>query len=194
MIENLCGKEIILASQSPRRRELMKLLKVNFRTEDIVGVEEDYPDSLLVEDIPLFIANKKQSVYERFWCMPNHIVISADTIVSLEGHILGKPVDKDDAVQMLTLLSGKTHQVITGVCIRSNIQTVGFTSITDVTFKMMTQSMIRYYVDNYLPLDKAGAYGIQEWIGLTSISAINGSYFNVMGMPVDRLFDELKRF
>ena len=194
MLDNLYNKTIILASQSPRRRELMEMLKINFRVENIAGINEDYPENLHVNDIPLFIASQKQLAYKHLWSLHNHIVITADTIVSIENHILGKPVDKNDAIKMLTLLSGKTHQVITGVCIKSNVKTVEFTAITDVTFKPMTKDVINYYIDNYNPLDKAGAYGIQEWIGLTSISGINGSYFNVMGLPVDKLVDELKNF
>lgn len=187
-------ENIILASQSPRRRELLEMVGINFRVENISGISEDYPENLPVREIPLFIARQKLEAYKHFWSLPNHIVITADTIVSLDNHILGKPSDKNEASQMLFMLSGKTHQVITGVCIKSDSKSVEFISETDVTFKQMTKEAIDYYINNYNPLDKAGAYGIQEWIGLTSISRINGSYFNVMGLPIDRLWDELNNF
>jgi len=193
MLENLKNKTVILASQSPRRRELLEMTKINFRVEIIPDIVENYPEILTVTEIPLYIAQQKQKVYKHFWSMPNYIVIAADTIVSIENHILGKPANKKEALQMLKILSGKTHQVITGVSIKSNVETIDFTEITEVTFKSLTDSVINYYIDNYNTLDKAGAYGIQEWIGLTSISRINGSYFNVMGLPIDRLYDELSK-
>ena len=188
------GKTIILASQSPRRRELLEMAGIVFRVENISGIDEHYPENLPVSEIPIFIARKKMEAYKHFWNLPDHIVIAADTIVAIENVVLGKPTDKDDARRMLSILSGKTHQVITGVSIKSDVKTVEFTAETLVTFKPLSIEAIAYYTDNYNPLDKAGAYGIQEWIGLTSISEIKGSYFNVMGLPVDRLWDELEKF
>ena len=187
-------KTIILASQSPRRRELLEMAGINFRVENISGINEDYPQNIPISEIPLFIANQKLEVYKHFWSLPNHVVIAADTIVSFENQILGKPKDKNEAYQMLSFLSGKTHKVITGVILKSDSKSVEFTSETNVTFKPLTKAVINYYLDNYNPIDKAGAYGIQEWIGLTSISRIDGSYFNVMGLPVDRVWDELNGF
>jgi len=194
MFDKFKDKTIILASQSPRRKELLEMTGIDFRVENISGINEDYPQNLPINDIPLFIAKQKIEVYKHYWSFPNHIVIAADTIVSLENQVIGKPADKNEAYQMLSLLSGKTHQVITGVSIRSATKTIEFTAETDVTFKSLSKEAIIYYIDNYNPIDKAGAYGIQEWIGLTSISRIDGSYFNVMGLPVDRVWDELNKF
>ena len=191
MFENLKNKTIILASQSARRQELLQMAGINFRVEYIPDLDESYPKNLNISEIPLFIAKQKQKAYKHLWSLDNHIVITADTIVVLENEIIGKPADKNEACKMLEKLSGKTHLVITGVSIKSNIKTNEFSAVTSVSFKPLTKEVIDYYVENYNPIDKAGAYGIQEWIGLTSISGIEGSYFNVMGLPIDRVFDEL---
>jgi septum formation protein len=193
-LENLKDKTVILASQSPRRRDLLEKIGINFRTAFVANIDESYPENLLVNDIPLYIAKKKMATYKHLWSIPEYIVISADTIVLLENLVIGKPANKNEASQMLSLLSGKTHQVITGVSVRNNMKTVDFSEITSVTFKPMSKEIINYYIDNYHTLDKAGAYGIQDFIGLTSVSKINGSYFNVMGLPIDRLFDVLREF
>ena len=194
MLENLKNYKIVLASQSPRRQELLKMMNINFAVENIAGLEESYPPNMPVAEIPLYLALQKQSAYKHIWSLENHLVITADTIVSLENTVLGKPSGRNGACEMLMMLSGKTHEVITGVSIKSNNKSIDFTDITHVSFKELTSEMIEYYVDNFQPYDKAGAYGIQEWIGLTSIREIRGSYFNVMGLPVDRLYDELLKF
>ncbi|MDR2927641.1 MAG: Maf family protein [Cytophagaceae bacterium] len=194
MFPNLKNQTLILASQSPRRQELLQMMDIDFKVEIIGGIDENYPKEMAVADIPLYIARKKQNAYTEFWSKPNHIVIVADTVVALDGYILGKPCNYADACKMLLQLSGKTHTVITGVSIKSKIKKVEFSTQTLVSFKNITRKMIEYYVEKYRPYDKAGAYGIQEWIGLAGISKIDGSYFNVMGLPADELYDQLNVF
>jgi septum formation protein len=194
MFENLQHYKIILASESPRRQELLFMLGLPFSAESADGISENYPDQTPIPDIALFVARQKQMAWQKYWSQPNHLVITADTIVAIGDCVLGKPVDREDACQMLWLLSGNVHEVITGVVLKSATKTVGFSAVTHVTFKPLTSFQIEYYVDNFKPYDKAGAYGIQEWIGLTAISRIEGSYFNVVGLPVDQLYDELRKF
>ena len=183
MFDNLKNHKIILASQSPRRQELLFMMGIPFSTEKGDDLPELFPDNLPVNEVALFLAQQKQMAWKKYWSQPYYLVITA-----------GKPVDRDDACQMLWLLSGNVHEVYTGVVLKSSEKNVGFSAVTHVWFKPLSARLIEYYVDNYKPFDKAGAYGIQEWIGLTAIQRIDGSYFNVVGLPVDQLFDELRRF
>ena len=184
------GWRFILGSGSPRRRELIAGLGIEFSVEPVKGDPEVYDESMPVELVPEYLARHKSSCFGRP-LEDDEVLITADTLVCLEGELLGKPEGREGAVDMLRRLSGKTHQVYTGVVIRTNRGTSSFTSCTDVTFKELTDSEITYYVDNYRPFDKAGAYGVQEWIGYAGITRIEGSYFNVVGLPVQRLYMEL---
>ena len=182
---------IILASNSPRRRELLAGLDVDYEVRVLKDIDETYPDNLPVADIPTYISREKAAAYT---IADNELLLTADTVVVLGNEVLGKPADDADAKRMLRELSGKTHQVITGVCLTTTKMQHSFSVTTDVTFKELTDDEIDYYVTNYHPLDKAGAYGIQEWIGFIGVERIEGSYFNVMGLPVQRLYTELKKF
>lgn len=191
MLDNIKSYRIVLASNSPRRRELMDRLGLLHEVRTLDGIDEGYPDTLKGADIPLFIARKKAQA-----CLPtlaeDELLVTADTIVYLDGRVLGKPVDEEDAVRMLHFLSGRTHQVITGVCLSSVHKMASFAAVSLVTFAPLTDEEIGYYVHHFHPLDKAGAYGVQEWIGLVGVRSIEGSYFNVMGLPVQRLYEALK--
>ena len=180
---------VILASGSPRRKELLASTGIRF---DVIvrEVDETYPDTLPPNEVALFLAQKKSSAYVAEVNSGN-IVITADTVVSIEDRILNKPRDVKEATEMLQLLSGKAHRVITGVCLRGRDFTECFQVITVVVFRTLALSEIRYYIENFRPFDKAGAYGIQEWIGLTGIEKIDGSYFNVVGLPVKEVYDKL---
>ena len=180
--------KVILASKSPRRQQLLQLMDINFRVV-LKEVDESYPEDLTPEQIAVYIAEQKCQAFDED--VKQEMVITADTIVTIEGQILGKPRDKQHAVTMLQTLSGKTHQVVTGVCIWYKNQHVSFYDVSDVTFRALSTAEINYYVDTYLPLDKAGAYGIQEWIGLTGIVKIDGSYTNVVGLPTEKLYQYL---
>ena len=187
------AKKIILASNSPRRRELLAGLDISFEVKVIPGIDESYPEDLPAVEVPQYISKAKADAY--LGMIDNDtMVITADTVVVLDDEILGKPVDDDDARRILHKLSGKTHQVITGVCLTSLDKQRVFAVTTGVTFKQFTEQEIDYYVSNYHPLDKAGAYGIQEWIGHIGVTALNGSYFNVMGLPVQRIYMEMQDF
>ena len=192
MLDNLRPYKIFLASKSPRRRELLQLLRVPFTILNIGGIDESYPDDIPRKDVPQYISDKKAEVY-RSRLQDKELVITADTMVISGNHILGKPMDGEDAVRMLLLLAGKTHQVVTGVTIVTRDFKKSFSTVTDVTFAEISEEEIRYYVSNFQPFDKAGAYGIQEWIGAVAVSGINGSFYNVMGLPVHRLFLELSQ-
>ena len=183
-------KKIILASNSPRRRELLAGLGYAFEVKVIPGIDESYRDDLPMEQIPQYISQQKAAAYE---VAADEIVLTADTVVVLGKEVLGKPADAADACHMLRKLSGKTHQVITGVCLTTGTRQKTFAVTTDVTFKDLSDDEIRYYVDNYRPYDKAGAYGIQEWIGYIGVTGLRGSYFNVMGLPVQRIYTELQK-
>ena len=184
---------IILASNSPRRRELLSGLDLDYEVKVLPDIEEAYPEDLPTEEIPLYIAAEKAAAYQTLMTAKD-LIITADTVVVLGDEVLGKPVDADDARRMLRELSGKTHQVMTGVCLMTLEKKRCFTVTTDVTFKVLTDKEINYYVDTYQPLDKAGAYGIQEWIGYIGVTGLKGSYFNVMGLPVQRIYQELQAF
>ena len=182
---------IILASNSPRRRELLGGLGIPFDVKVLPDVSESYPDTLPVDDTAQYIAEEKAAAYRDFM-QPDDLVITADTVVVVDDMILGKPKDREDAHRMLRLVSGRTHQVYTGVCLLSKDQEKHLSVCTNVTFRELTDEEIYYYIDNYKPFDKAGAYGIQEWIGYIGVTRLEGSYFNVMGLPVQRINDELK--
>ena len=190
MLENY---HIILASNSPRRRQLLAGLDLDFEVKVLPDIDEDYPDNLSTSEIPVYIATEKAAAYKDLMAEYD-LIITADTVVVLGDEVLGKPVDAEDARRMLRELSGKTHQVITGVCLMTCQRQRSFAVKTDVSFKELTEDEIAYYVEKYQPFDKAGAYGVQEWIGYTGITAIRGSYFNVMGLPVQRLYTELCDF
>lgn len=191
MLENLQQYEILLASNSPRRRELLSGLDIPYRVVTLPEIDESYPDSLTGIEIPSYIARHKAEAY-RGMMHDNTLLITADTIVWLDNKVYGKPVDAEDAKQMLRELSGRTHTVITGVAITTNKQQKVFATESFVTFAPLSDEEIDFYVERYKPLDKAGAYGIQEWIGYIGVSALEGSYFNVMGLPIQRLYTELK--
>lgn len=184
--------EIILASNSPRRRELLAGLDIDFEVKVMEGIDESYPPHTPVSEIAVCIAEKKAKAYLNL-LTDSQLVITADTIVVFGEEVLGKPVDRTDACRMLRLLSGKTHQVITGVCLTTTKEHRRLSVVSDVTFKSLTEEEISYYVDHYRPYDKAGAYGIQEWIGYIGVTRLSGSYFNVMGFPVQRVYQELVR-
>lgn len=184
---------IVLASNSPRRQELLKMMGINFRIM-VKPTKEDFPSGLKPEEVALYLCNKKALAFDPSEIGENELLITADTIVCLDREILNKPADKPHAAEMLKKLSGKKHTVITGVALRSKAKTVSFAVSTDVFFKVLSDEMIGYYIDNFHPYDKAGGYGIQEWIGFAGIEKIEGSYFNVVGLPTARLFDELMRF
>ena len=185
-------KQIILASNSPRRRELLAGLGYPFEVRVLEGIDESYPDDLPVSEVALYIAGKKAEAYRQA-ITDNELIITADTVVIIGNEILGKPADEADAVRMLRELSGRTHQVTTGVCLLTAERESRFAVTTDVTFKTLTDDEIQYYVSHYKPFDKAGAYGIQEWIGYIGVTGLHGSYYNVMGLPVQRIYSELKK-
>lgn len=193
MLDNLEKYNIILASKSPRRRELMQQLRVPFHVVTIGGIDESYPDDIPLIEVAQYVSAKKADVYQKS-IHDNEMVITADTMVVCGDKIFGKPHSEEEAVRMLMELSGKTHQVATGVTITTLSDRTSFTTVTDVKFAEITEEEAWYYVSNYRPLDKAGAYGIQEWIGAVAVERIEGSYYNVMGLPVHRLYHELKRF
>lgn len=185
--------DILLASQSPRRSALMKEAGIPFRLVDTEHTSEEYPAGLSGGDIALYLAEHKSDSYT-MELEEKQILLTADTIVWHGGKELGKPSGRKEAMDMLKELSGDTHQVFTGVCFRSNRARSSFFVVTDVTFTRLEKDEIEHYVDRYRPFDKAGAYGIQEWIGHIAVEKIVGSYFNVMGLPVQRVYNELKKF
>lgn len=193
MLDHLSSYQIILASNSPRRRELLAGLGLTFETRVIPGIDESYPEGLGGAEIAVYIASAKAAAY-RTTLAGHELLITADTIVYTDGKVFGKPHDRNEACAMLRALSGRTHQVITGVTIQTLERTRSFAVTTEVTFAELTDEEIAYYVDHYRPFDKAGSYGIQEWIGYVGVTGIQGSYFNVMGLPVQRLYQELKTF
>ena len=192
IFDKLNHYKIILASQSPRRQKLLSELGLNFEVR-IKDYDESYPDGLNGEEIAVHVAKGKAG-YFRNELSDNEIVIAADTIVWCNNKVLGKPSTSDDAFRILRELSGNSHEVITAVSMISTHREVTFSVSTKVTFESLTDAEIMYYINKFLPYDKAGAYGIQEWIGLAACSNIEGSYFNVVGMPVQRLYEELGRF
>lgn len=199
MLEDLKKYSVVLASNSPRRKELLSGLGVNFSVKTLPDVDESFPDTLKGEEIPLFIARKKADAYKVLFSSVTSneveeplLVITADTIVWLEDEVLGKPANATEARAMLSKLSGKKHQVITGVCLTTASWQKSFAAVSEVQFSSLTEEEMDYYIQNYCPYDKAGAYGVQEWIGFIGVESIQGSYFNVMGLPIQRLYKELK--
>ncbi|MBI5217557.1 MAG: septum formation protein Maf [Bacteroidia bacterium] len=191
-MKNLEKYNIILASRSPRRQQLLKGLDIPF-TVKTLEIEEKFPEHLSKYEIPVYLAELKTKAFEKNM-LENDLVITADTIVWLDGETLGKPQDYNDAVRILKKLSGEKHEVITGVCIKTKAKSVKFHALTDVYFKKLSDEEIGYYLDHYKPYDKAGAYGVQEWIGYIAVECVEGSYFNVMGLPIQRLYEHLKEF
>lgn len=185
--------KIVLASNSPRRRELLGGLGIDFTVKVIGGIDESWPHELKGEDIPLYISREKAAPYKAS-IAKDELVITADTIVYVDGEVLGKPHDEADAKRMLRMISGRWHEVITGVTLMTAEHEHSFAVTTKVKFCNLSDSEIDYYIKNYAPMDKAGAYGIQEWIGYVGVEAIEGSYFNVVGLPVQRLYRELLNF
>ena len=182
---------VVLASNSPRRKELLAGLGMPFEVRVLDGIDESYPDTMPVSEVALHIAGLKADAY-RTTMASDELIITADTVVIVGDEILGKPHSEADAIRMLKLLSGRTHQVTTGVCLIAEGWEKRFSVTTDVTFKSLSDEEIHYYIDNYKPFDKAGAYGIQEWIGYIGVTALKGSYYNVMGLPVQRIYDALQ--
>ena len=193
MLDNLQQYHIILASTSPRRRELLAGLGIDFDVRVLPGIDESYPADLSTGLIAQHIAQAKAQAYQRSMAA-DELIITADTVVIVDEEVLGKPHDADDARHMLRTISGRTHQVVTGVCLTTKERQLSFSVTTDVTFKKLSEEEIGYYVDTYRPFDKAGAYGIQEWIGYIGVTGLQGSYFNVMGLPVQRIYAELTSF
>lgn len=184
------SKELILASSSPRRKQILEALNIPFSIKKI-GFNEAYPQELPPEEVPVFISKQKAKQLPKIEV--NEIYLTSDTVVILEGKVIEKPKDQLSAKAMLKALSGKTHQVITGVCLITNQEEVSFKEVTEVTFHLLTDQEIAYYVEKYSPLDKAGSYGIQEWIGLIGIKEIKGNYDNVVGLPASTLFQKMKQ-
>jgi septum formation protein len=180
--------KIILASASPRRKELLAGLDLDFEVKVTKGISESYPETLRAEEIPQYISREKAAAYQ---VADNELLLTADTVVIVDNTILGKPHDADDARRMLRLISGRTHQVVTGVTLTTAKAQKTFGVTTDVTFRRLTDDEIDYYITHYRPFDKAGAYGIQEWIGYVGVTSIHGSYYNVMGLPVQRIYQEI---
>ena len=191
-------RNIILGSQSPRRRELMAGLDIPF-SSICIDADESFPSHLQAGEIPMYISRAKARAYEEKLTEAD-LLITSDTIVWLNGHMLGKPLDKEEAKQMLSQLSGQTHQVYTAVCFtwknkdNNQVEQEEWVDSTDVTFRELTKEEIEYYVEKYMPLDKAGAYGVQEWIGYVGVTRMEGSYFNVMGFPICHVYERLKSF
>lgn len=183
--------KIILSSNSPRRKELLAGLGVDFEVRVLKGVDERYPDDIPLNEVPLYIAIEKASAYT---VAKDELVVTADTVVIVDNEILGKPKDRAEAYGMLRKISGKTHQVVTGVCLTTIDDQRSFTVTTDVEFKDLSDNEIYYYIDKYRPFDKAGAYGIQEWIGYVGVLSLKGSYYNVMGLPVQRIYEEFTSY
>ena len=188
---------IILASQSPRRKQLLEWAEIDFEVI-VKATDEVYPSNLAVEDVPVYIAREKALVVQTFAQTAYHaehqkeIIIAADTVVVLDDRIIGKPADRQEAIATLTSLSGKAHRVITGVVILEGKKEIAFADITKVWFHELTQAQIEFYIDKYQPYDKAGAYGIQDWIGVIGIKAIEGDFYNVMGLPISRVVQHLQ--
>lgn len=193
MLDQLRKYHILLASKSPRRRELLAMLRLPFNILNIGGIDESYPETMVTDMVPVFLSEKKAAAY-----LPHTgddaLIITADTLVILDNEIMGKPKNSDNAVEMLLRLSERTHRIVTGVSIATHEKQTSFSATTYVTFGKISEEQARYYVENYLPLDKAGAYGIQEWIGGVAVEKIDGSFYNVMGLPVHQLYKELSVF
>lgn len=185
---------LLLASASPRRRQLLAGLDVETVIVSLKDVDESYPEDMPAEDVALYVATKKRDAYNVSELAEGDVLVTADTVVIEGAEVMGKPSSREDAIGMLRRLSGNVHRVVTGVTLSSKENTVGFSAVTEVKFAALDDSEIEYYVDHYRPFDKAGAYGIQEWIGFIGIEGINGCYYNVMGLPLHELYRNLKTF
>jgi septum formation protein len=192
MLDNLKKYRIILGSNSPRRQELLKGIRVDFEVIP-TDADEHLPAHIQGIEVAGYLAERKADSY-KYIITEQDLLITADTIVLYENRILGKPHNKQEATEMLHFLSGKTHQVVTGICISTINRRHIFHTVTEVKFSNLTEEEINYYIENYKPYDKAGAYGVQEWIGFIAVEHINGSYFNVMGLPIQKLYQELKKW
>lgn len=192
-LENLYKYEVLLASASPRRRELLSQLSIDFEIAPSIDIDESYSPSLDAVDVAPHLSQLKANAYKEL-ITRNQLIITADTVVINNGHVLGKPSSKQEAIDMLLSLSGQTHTVVTGVTITTASQQITFSASTLVEFATIDYEEIEWYVNHFSPLDKAGAYGIQEWIGCIGVKNINGSYYNVMGLPLHKLYSELKNF
>ncbi|MDR1719737.1 MAG: Maf-like protein [Dysgonamonadaceae bacterium] len=184
--------DIVLGSNSPRRKELLAGLDIPFEVKTMPNVDETYPPALQKEAIPIYLSVKKANAYSRLMT-DRTLLITADTIVWLEDRVFNKPADEADAIQMLRALSGKTHEVITGVAVTTKEKQLTFHSVSKVTFAVLEEEEIHYYISKYKPYDKAGAYGVQEWIGYVGVEQLEGSFYNVMGLPVRMLYSYLKQ-
>ena len=193
MLENLKRYNVILASKSPRRQELLRGMGVDFKvlTKE---TPETYDQSLSADEVPVYLSLQKSMAFTDTDLPNDFLLITSDTVVIVDNEILGKPKDRKDAFRMLRLLSGKTHHVVTGVTVKSSQKTNSFAVKSEVTFATLDEDEMTYYIDHCKPFDKAGAYGIQEWIGYVGISGLNGSFYNVMGLPTHRLYQVLKSF
>lgn len=185
------GKHLLLASGSPRRRELLASLDTDIHIVKLHDVDESYPDSLKAEQVAEYIACKKRDAYDTSLLNDNDVLVTADTVVILDGKVLGKPHDAIEATKMLRAMSGKSHTVVTGVALTNSKNSVSFSTRTQVHFDHLTDEQISCYIERYKPFDKAGAYGIQEWIGYIGIKGIDGCYYNVMGLPLHDLYSKL---
>ena len=192
MLEHLTHYKVVLASGSPRRKELLASLGLDFEVRIMQGIDESYPATLKGADVARYIATSKGVAYQRA-AARNELIITADTVVEMQGDVLGKPRDKDEACEMLRRLSGKAHHVHTGVCLSTHSGQISFAVTTEVTFTNLTEQEILHYTEQYAPIDKAGAYGIQEWIGYIGVASIKGCFYNVMGLPLSKLYEELKK-
>ncbi len=182
-------QEIILASQSPRRKQLLEWAEIPFRVH-VRETDESYPSGLLPEDVAIHIARNK-AIAASADIDPSHIILAADTIVVIDGDIIGKPRDRSEAISILERLAGQTHKVITGVVLQQGQREISFADTTTVSFHPLTHDQVCFYVDNYKPYDKAGAYAIQEWIGVVGIRSVQGDFYNVMGLPVSRVYQAI---
>ena len=192
LFDNISEYRVILGSGSPRRKELLAMLDIDFEVRSAGDVDESYPADLPAEEVPLYLARKKSNAFLS-WLRENELVITADTVVICDSNVLGKPADTDEAFRMLKMLSGRKHTVVTGLTVATREIQISDTAITEVEFAPLSDETIREYIDRYRPLDKAGAYGIQEWIGAVAIKGINGSFYNVMGLPLHLLTTLLLR-
>lgn len=191
MLDNISKYKVVLASKSPRRKELLAMLDIPFDIRVKEGIDESYPADMPAIEVAEFLSRLKGKAYAED-IKEDGMVITADTIVILEGKIYGKPKNEEDAVDMLMQLQGRTHTVASGVCVATKQKIVSFTTTTEVTFAPLSREEAAWYVEKYRPLDKAGAYGIQEWIGCAAVARIDGSFYNVMGLPVHQLYNVLK--
>lgn len=192
ILDHLENYTVVLASKSPRRQELLKGMGVKFVCI-VKETPEDYPE-MPFKKVPEYLSRQKSLAFTDAELPANYLLITADTVVIAENEILGKPVDREDAMRMMRILSGKSHHVVTGVTVRTKDQIKTFSAVSKVTFALLDEEEMAYYVDRYKPFDKAGAYGIQEWIGYVGISGLQGSFYNVMGLPTRKLYQTLKSY